>query len=343
MHVKMDDLVAFSVCSGIGGFDLALESLSVPVCGTSEINIDAQTIGLLTTGRSSFGDVSTLTADRLPYFNVLCAGFPCQAFSINGKMLGFADTRAQVFFEIVRLIKEAQPYCVVFENVPNIVGHDKGKTLATIKSALNDAGYDDIQYRILNAAHFGLPTARKRWFACSFRSDLGVGEVKFPDEIRLPARPLKTVLIPDIDTDRVTVVDASRFIRINRITERDPYESLKIGYIDRDVRHHRVYSISAPAPTFIGSQGGPGAGCGVYEIGNTLRTLHAREMLAAMGFPTNYPMPFDKAAAGRLIGNALCPPVALEVFKSVFAALTEESVPRAQIMKTWKGVGKMAA
>lgn len=114
------------------------------------------------------GDITQVSADEIPDFDFLLAGFPCQAFSAAGKRLGFEDTRGTLFFEVARIIKAKQPYGFVLENVEGLVNHDKekpgdkiGKTLTVILETLNDLGYK-VSWKVLNAKFFGVPQERKR-------------------------------------------------------------------------------------------------------------------------------------------------------------------------------------
>ena len=108
-----------------------------------------------------YGDICSIDANLIPDFDILCAGFPCQAFSSAGKREGFADTRGTLFFEVERIILAKKPKGFILENVEGLVNHDKGKTLETIIHHLLNAGYH-VSYRVLNAKDFGIPQDRKR-------------------------------------------------------------------------------------------------------------------------------------------------------------------------------------
>lgn len=107
------------------------------------------------------GDITQIDASSIPDFDILCAGFPCQAFSSAGKRQGFADTRGTLFFEVERILREKKPKGFILENVEGLVNHDGGKTLEVITSKLRELGYL-INYRVLNSADFGVPQERKR-------------------------------------------------------------------------------------------------------------------------------------------------------------------------------------
>ena len=124
------------------------------------------------------GDITKIEAGSIPDFNILCAGFPCQPFSIAGKQRGFKDTRGTLFFEIMRIVKAKKPEVIFLENVENLVRHDDGNTLRVILDTLEGLGYD-VHYQVLNAAHYGVAQIRKRIYFVCFRKDLQV-DFSFP-------------------------------------------------------------------------------------------------------------------------------------------------------------------
>lgn len=154
--------------AGIGGIRCGLEQAAkakgfTPVCVfTSEIkpyavsvlreNHPAETIT---------GDITKVDTRNIPDFDILCAGFPCQAFSSAGKRQGFADTRGTLFFEVERILKDKRPKGFILENVEGLVNHDGGKTLQVIVDRLSALNYK-FSYRVLNSKYFGVPQERKR-------------------------------------------------------------------------------------------------------------------------------------------------------------------------------------
>ena len=107
------------------------------------------------------GDITKILSSDIPDFDILCAGFPCQAFSSAGKRLGFLDTRGTLFFEIERILKAKRPRGFIIENVEGLVNHDKGNTLKTIILSLENIGYK-VSYKVLNSKDFGVAQQRKR-------------------------------------------------------------------------------------------------------------------------------------------------------------------------------------
>lgn len=108
-----------------------------------------------------YGDITKVDEKSIPDFDILCAGFPCQAFSAAGKREGFADTRGTLFFDVERILREKKPKGFILENVEGLVNHDNGKTLKTILGRLEALGYK-VSYRLLNSKYFGVPQERKR-------------------------------------------------------------------------------------------------------------------------------------------------------------------------------------
>lgn len=111
----------------------------------------------------NYGDITKIEAETLPDFDLLCGGFPCQAFSIAGKRRGFEDTRGTLFFDIARIIRSKRPRLLLLENVKGLLSHDEGRTFRTIIAALDELGYD-LQWQVLNSKDFGVPQNRERVF-----------------------------------------------------------------------------------------------------------------------------------------------------------------------------------
>lgn len=161
--------------AGIGGirkgFELACETKGIKseCVFTSEIKPHA--IDILKQNHPQeivHGDITQIKTSEIPDFDILLAGFPCQAFSSAGKRLGFADSRGTLFFEVVRILSEKKPYGFILENVEGLVNHNRknkkdkiGETFSTILSTLNELGYN-VTWKVLNAKNFGVPQERKR-------------------------------------------------------------------------------------------------------------------------------------------------------------------------------------
>ena len=169
--------------AGIGGFRMAMQNLGGKCVFSSEWDIQAQRTYLLNYGDVPFGDITKEETKALipKNFDVLCAGFPCQAFSLAGKRLGFEETRGTLFFDVAEIIKKHKPKAFFLENVKGLFIHDKGKTLATILKVLReDLDYYVPDPKIINAKNFGVPQNRERIFIVGFRKDLNITDFEYP-------------------------------------------------------------------------------------------------------------------------------------------------------------------
>lgn len=168
--------------AGIGGFRIAMQNLGGKCVYSSEFDAKAQETYFANYGEMPFGDITKdSTKSYIPKkFDILCGGFPCQAFSLAGKRLGFKDeTRGTLFFEIEDILIKHQPKAFFLENVKGLAIHDKGRTLKTILKHLDDAGFDVVPPQILNAMDFGVPQHRERIYIIGFRKDLKINIQNF--------------------------------------------------------------------------------------------------------------------------------------------------------------------
>lgn len=169
--------------AGIGGFRIAMQELGGKCVFSSEWNEYSKKTYELNYGEVPFGDITKPeTKNFIPKgFDVLCAGFPCQAFSIAGKRGGFEDTRGTLFFDVAEIIKKHQPKAIFLENVKGLTNHDKGRTLATILKVLReDLKYYVPEPQIMNAKNFGVPQNRERIFIVGFHPDTNINEFEYP-------------------------------------------------------------------------------------------------------------------------------------------------------------------
>lgn len=166
--------------SGIGGFRSALDAVGGFECvGFCEIDKYAKRAYETlydTKGEMYFEDARNINPDDLPDIDLICAGFPCQSFSIAGRQRGFDDTRGTLFFEIARIAAAKRPALLFLENVQNLLLHDKGRTFETILEVLDDIGYD-VSWTVLNSANFGVPQSRNRVFITGFLRGRCAGEI----------------------------------------------------------------------------------------------------------------------------------------------------------------------
>jgi DNA (cytosine-5)-methyltransferase 1 len=176
--------------AGIGGFRIAMQNIGGKCVYTSEWNKDAQKTYRENFGEVPFGDITKERVKRFipKQFDVLCAGFPCQAFSIAGYQKGFSDTRGTLFFDIEQIIHKHRPKVVFLENVKNLVSHDKGNTFKVIIEILENKLQYKVFYKVLNTmTHANVPQNRERIFIVAFdpKQVKNYMNFKFPNEIKL--------------------------------------------------------------------------------------------------------------------------------------------------------------
>ena len=173
----------FDMFAGIGGFRSGLEAVGDYECiGHCEIDKYAnQAYNAIYNpkGELYFEDARTINPNDLPDIDLICAGFPCQSFSVAGKRLGFADdTRGTLFFEVARIAEAKRPAYLLLENVPGLLSHDSGRTFDTILSVLVELGYV-LEWCVHNSANFGVPQQRRRLYIVASLGGRGTGRI-FP-------------------------------------------------------------------------------------------------------------------------------------------------------------------
>ena len=172
----------FDMFAGIGGFRSGLEAVGGFECiGHCEIDKKANTAYCAiydTEGEYFCDDARKIDPKRMPDFDLICAGFPCQSFSVAGKRRGFSDMRGTLIFEVARIVGEKRPAFLLLENVPGLLSHDGGRTFETILSTFADLGYT-LEWCVHNSKFFGVPQSRKRLYIVGYLGGRCVGEI-FP-------------------------------------------------------------------------------------------------------------------------------------------------------------------
>ena len=289
---------------GIGGFRLALESLGARCVFSCDKDRQARKTYQANFGEEPEGDITTIAADSIPDFNILCGGFPCQPFSIAGKQRGFKDTRGTLFFEIARIVRAKQPEVVFLENVPNLARHDNGNTLRVILDTLDGLGYN-VHYQVLNVAYYGVPQIRKRIYFVCFRKDLQV-------DFSFPKPTFEDVAVEDYLEENV---DEKYYLDINSITFYKPdtdvrqLDTYRMGYIGSISQGRRVYGVKGCAPTFVVSARGPAGSTEAYYINGRVRRLTPYESKRIMGFPDDFIFPVKEERIYQQLGNSVAVPV----------------------------------
>ncbi|MGC7560685.1 DNA (cytosine-5-)-methyltransferase [Pasteurella sp. PK-2025] len=186
-------------CSGIGGGRLGLELNGMHCVAHSEIDPNpAKTYQLFFDDKNNLGDLTKIDIQSLPDFDLMLAGFPCQAFSIVGKREGFEDERGQIIYHLVDILTWKRTPYFILENVKGLVNHHHGKTLSAILNLLENTGYD-VYWKVLDSQDYGVPQMRERIYFVGIRKDIKHKPYKFPTKIKLPA--IEHYLIDERDYD----------------------------------------------------------------------------------------------------------------------------------------------
>lgn len=288
------DLRFIDLFCGIGGFRFAANNTfsKLSIHGTcvfsSDIDIPAQKSYAANFGEVPTGDITKVDAKDIPNFDLLFGGFPCQAFSIIGKQLGFSDkTRGTLFFEIARIIKEKQPYAFVLENVKQLTTHNHGKTLKVILDTLRfDLGYC-VYYKVINALDCGLPQKRERIIIVGCRD---------PFAMEWPAktehyRPLSDILETNVDAKHF----ASEYIIKKR---KAAHQSQYFPSIWHENKSGNITSYPYSCALRAGASYN-------YLLVNGERRLTPREMLRLQGFPDSFKMVVSDSQLRKQAGNAV--------------------------------------
>jgi len=306
--------------AGIGGFHQALSHYGANCVFASEWDKYCQEIYFKNYGIFPEGDITKIPENHIPSHDILCAGFPCQAFSVSGKQLGFNDTRGTLFFDIARIAQYHQPSLLILENVKNFAKHDEGKTLKVVEKTLNQIGYD-VFYQVLNASNFGVPQKRERIYILGFRKDLSIKTFSFPNSYG-KATSLKEFCLDDSDTKEFIIKRNDLNIKEHFNLTRDfwgnyPQKPIRIGTINKGGQGERIYHQCGHAITLSAYGGGVGAKTGVYLINDKVRKLAPRECARIMGFPDDFIVSNSKNIAYKQFGNS----VVVNVLKSILNRL----------------------
>jgi DNA (cytosine-5)-methyltransferase 1 len=276
--------------AGIGGFRLAMQNIGGKCIFTSEWNADAQKTYKENFGEVPFGDI---TKERIKNyipdnFDVLCAGFPCQAFSIAGHRKGFADTRGTLFFDIEQIIEKHSPKVVFLENVKNLLSHDNGNTFKTIVEILElKLGYK-VFYKVLNSAtHADIPQNRERIFIVAFdpKQVKNYKNFEFPGPI-----PLKKTIHDCLEKGKQSDVYYYK-------KDHPYYPELEKAMVSKDTVYQwrRVYARenkSNLCPTLTANMGAGGHNVPLIKDDFGIRKLTPKECFAFQGYPIyDYKLP----------------------------------------------------
>lgn len=317
--IKFIDLFA-----GIGGFRISLELFHEECVFSSEWDKYAQDTYLYNFGEIPQGDITKINEKSIPNHDILCGGFPCQAFSVSGKQAGFNDARGTLFFDIARIAKEKKPKIIFLENVKNLLKHDNGKTIKTVKEILASIGYGDSYVEILDSSHYGVPQHRERVFIICFRDDLNVKDFTFPKPC-LTEISLNDILESDELTNQY-IINRKDIVFNNdsNLSKKDLFgesklKPVRVGTISKGGQGERIYSSHGHAITLSAYGGGVAGKTGAYLINAKVRQLSPRECLRVQGFPEtfNFPKNITKSQIYKMCGNSVSVPVIKAIYKQI--------------------------
>ena len=308
--------------AGVGGFHQALSSFGAHCVFASEWNKHAAHTYEVNYGIKPQGDLTKIDEKEIPKHDILCGGFPCQAFSISGKQKGFEDTRGTLFFDIARIVAYHQPRLLLLENVRNLARHDQGKTLQVILSTLEDLDYQ-VYYKVLNASHFELPQNRERIYFVCFKKGLTPDTFKFPhpssrftalrDFLEPHPQDAKVITRSDLKITKTYTPSIDLFGDVEL-----PNKPIQIGIVNKGGQGERIYDPWGHAITLSAHGGGVGAKTGLYKVGSVIRKLSPRECARVQGFPESFKIVSSTAQAYQQFGNS----VAIHVLKALLQQIS---------------------
>lgn len=289
--------------AGLGGFRLALESLGAKCVYSNEWDKFAQEVYKQNFGDIPEGDITKVDENTIPNHDILCAGFPCQAFSISGKQRGFEDSRGTLFFDVARIVKCKKPKVVFMENVKNFASHDQGRTLQVVKNTMEELGYS-FYYKVLNAVDYGMPQKRERIYMVCFRNDLGIEKFNYPKPIKL-IQHVEDFLLKNEQEVSNLYVDRPDIYYNNIDDTKYSNKSIRLGIVNKGGQGERIYSTKGIAVTLSANGGGVFAKTGGYLVNGKPRRLHPRECARLMGYPDTYIMSKNRNQAYKQFGNSV--------------------------------------
>ena len=325
---KDEKFTFIDLFAGIGGFRMALQELGGKCVFSSEWDINAQKTYFANYGEIPFGDITLeRTKSYIPdNFDILCAGFPCQPFSICGKKMGFDDTRGTLFFDVCQIIKDKQPNVVILENVKHLINHDKKRTFNVILNSLKELGYNT-SYKVLNSSNFGVPQSRERIIIVATK----YGTFDFNDLTESKSGNIRDILVTDGDFEYLnpgefTILDSS-------VIKEQPSGLIFCGYRNKgtwkkgtrpNTEHlsrchrqpNRIYSVNGIHPT-LPSQETSGRFWIYIPEKDSVRKLQIKECYKLMGYPESFIINPNKGNAYKQCGNSVVVPMIYELGKSI--------------------------
>ena len=300
MHkVKFIDLFA-----GIGGIRIPFDELGYHCVFSSEWDKAACDTYVANFGERPAGDITKIPAEDIPSHDLLLAGFPCQAFSIMGKMRGFADTRGTMFFEIERILSYHKPPVILLENVKQLTTHDKGRTFKVILSRLAGLGYF-VKWKVLNALDFGLPQKRERVIIVGFRDEQDFFDFNF--DFSISKYNLSDILERDNEVDK-SLFASDRIIQ--KRLERTKNKNVFYPSIWHENKSGNISVLDYACALRTGASYN-------YLLVNGYRRLSSRELLRLQGFPDSYKIVVSHQEIRRQTGNSVAVPMIRAIAKKI--------------------------
>lgn len=317
------------LCSGIGGGRLGLENIGLHSVGYSDTSkLSVRTYNLMHHAEEEpyYYNLKRIKCEKLPPYDLLIAGFPCQTFSVIGRKEGFSDDRGQIIFHITRILRETKPACFLLENVKGLVTHDKGRTIKRIIDDLNDAGYD-VTYKVLTSLDYGVPQMRQRVYFVGVLKEIGkdINNFRWPDPIEKP--PLDDYLIDDnvASDERLEILH----YYLNNPTNNGKYsvediKKMEGKIIDTRMNDLRIYD--GKCPTLRSQRDGV-----LYVKNHKIYQLTGYEALLLQGFPKKYADRVKNEVSDRHLlmqaGNAMTVNVITAIGESIVNYLNEQEKP----------------
>lgn len=307
--------------AGIGGFHYALKSFGAECVFASEIDKHTSNVYEQNHHIKPKGDITRIDEQDIPTHDILCAGFPCQAFSISGKQKGFEDTRGTLFFDIARIIQYHQPKILFLENVKNFAKHDNGNTLKTVINTLENLNYT-VYHKVLNTNKFGLPQNRERIYFVAFNNK-HFRKLSFTFPTENTVSKVEDILENKPKNGKIIEREDIFFSKEYKPTynlfgnEILPNKPIQIGKVNKGGQGERIYDIKGHAITLSAYGGGVGSKTGLYKVGNIIRKLSPRECARLQGFPEYFTPDKSITQAHKQFGNSVSINVLQYILKEI--------------------------
>ncbi len=313
-----------SFFAGVGGIDVAFENAGFEVIWANELDkYAAITYSMNFDNKLVVDDIRNVEVENIPNFDIMIAGFPCQAFSVAGYRKGFDDERGNLFFELERIFKVKKPQVIFLENVKNLVGHDNGNTFRVILERLKKAGYH-VKKEVLNACDYGnLPQNRERIYIVAFLDEKVYKEFEFPEPVKL-TNTLKDYIDYDVKQDDKYYYTANSCKFYEELKE-------KVTNPDTTYQWRRVYvreNKSNLCPTLTANMGTGGHNVPIIYTPTGIRKFTPRECFNMMGYSKSYRLPENMANTHlyKQAGNSVVVPVIQKIAEEIKNALKRVSL-----------------